>query len=245
MYSAVINHIYYCVLVCAHRDYRFSGCDVGYWGIGCKNVCHKACSDCDHRTGCCYTVIVGARTPVAGLKFCATRPVAMASVRTARDDGVDTAEDPPDAMRSHSRSSRTQAPVIGHATLQVKSNTSEGTQGSPAIPEAKFTEMSTEDYMVVDEPEVTLAQQPPKTRNGSSFVGTVTTMQVTVYKYDELVTKLIWISVMTVVAIAMVFVIMFVVFFNCYGVSKLDDCRTQNRRMTSIVKNEGKNGNNT
>lgn len=112
------------------------------------------------------------------------------------------------------------------------------------MPETRFKEVSAEGIMVVEEPTATSIQQPSRTRTDSDgFVGTVTTMQVTVYKYDELVTKLIWISVMTVVSIAMVFVIMFVVFFNCYGVSKLEDCRTQNRRLTSIVKNDGKNYN--
>jgi len=58
--------------------------------------------------------------------------------------------------------------------------------------------------------------------DGGEFARTVRTkMEATVYKYDELVKRLVWISSMTVAAIAMVFVIAFVVFFNRYGVPKV------------------------
>lgn len=182
-------------------------------------------------------MIVGGRIPVAGLKFCATKRVSVAS---GQDDDVDYIE-----SETHGNS-RTQELETIQTTTPVKSNALEVTQAPPVEPEIRFTEVSAEQEMIVEEPGATSAQQPSKTRkNGGGFVGTVTTMRVTVYKYDELVTKLIWISVMTVVAIAMVFIIMFVVFFNCYGVSKLDDGRTQNRRITSMIKNDGKNANHT
>lgn len=88
-----------------------------------------------------------------------------------------------------------------------------------------------------------LPEPPTKPKDGvNGFISTVTTMyEVTVYKYDELVKKLIWISVMTVIAIAMVFVIMFVVFFNCYGVSKVEN-RTR-PTSTSASKVYGNNNN--
>lgn len=85
------------------------------------------------------------------------------------------------------------------------------------------------------------ASPPTKRKDGvNGFIGTVTTMQVTVYKYDELVKKLIWISVMTVIAIAMVFAIMFVVFFNCYGASKVEN-RTRPTTTTTTDKVYGNN----
>jgi len=55
---------------------------------------------------------------------------------------------------------------------------------------------------------------------------TWTPLEATALKYDELVTRLVWIFAMTLVAIAMVFVIMFVVFFNCYGASKPENANT-------------------
>ncbi|VVC28816.1 EMI domain [Cinara cedri] len=207
-------------------------CDVGHWGAGCKNVCHRACSDCDHRTGCCYTAISGGRTPIVGLKFCVKKPAEIVSIPTGRHEPGKT---------ESKGNSWVQKPVIEQVTLQVKLNSTETTtQGPPKMPETRFTEMSAEGILVVEEPAVTSIQQTPKTRTDSDgFVGTVTTMQVTVYKYDELVTKLIWISVMTVVSIAMVFVTMFVIFFNCYGVSKLDHHKSRNQRnLTSILKND-------
>lgn len=79
------------------------------------------------------------------------------------------------------------------------------------------------------------ASMPPQRReNGTPFVRTVTTMEVKVYNYDDLVKKLIWISAMTVAAIAMVFTIMFVVFFNCYSVSRASD-RTKNGRPSTLM----------
>jgi len=79
-------------------------------------------------------------------------------------------------------------------------------------------------------------ETPVKRRTDSNeFVRTVTKMEVTVYKYDELVKKLVWISAMTVVAIALVFVIMFVVFFNCYGVPKVQVAAAAIGRRTSTA----------
>lgn len=69
-------------------------------------------------------------------------------------------------------------------------------------------------------PPLPAASTPTREDVGGFYKTTVTNVQVTMYKYDELVKKLLWISAMTVVAIAMVFVIMFVVFFNCYGTPK-------------------------
>jgi len=65
------------------------------------------------------------------------------------------------------------------------------------------------------------------TRNRSAEAeATWTPLEATALKYDELVMKLVWIFAMTVVAIAMVFVIMFVVFFNCYGATKPENANT-------------------
>jgi hypothetical protein len=58
--------------------------------------------------------------------------------------------------------------------------------------------------------------------------------KVDVMIYDQLVKKLIWISAMTVVAIAMVFVIMFVVFINFYGANKRANVARDRRRPTSL-----------
>lgn len=61
------------------------------------------------------------------------------------------------------------------------------------------------------------------TRNGTA---TWTPLEATALKYDELVMRLVWIFSMTVVAIAMVFVIMIVVFFKCYWASKPENANT-------------------
>jgi len=69
------------------------------------------------------------------------------------------------------------------------------------------------------------------TRNLSAAAeATWTPLQATALKYDELVMKLVWIFAMTVVAIAMVFVIMFVAFFKCYGASKPENANTMATR---------------
>lgn len=166
-------------------------CDVGRWGPGCRAACDRACPDCDHRTGCCKTPADVDDRP--GLTLCAASTAARQTPDAARDDGE--ADGPPGARFAGAQTPRTAADATWEPASAVMTAAGPNDGNAPA--------------------------KRRDDDNGGEFVRTVTKMEVTVYKYDELVKKLVWISSMTVVAIAMVFVIMFVVFFNCYGVSKV------------------------
>lgn len=131
-----------------------SGCNVGLWGVDCKNDCHEACADCDLSTGCC-NILKNNSEPMTtdGLKLCITNPIAipettLANVQTSTTVKVKTQK------------------------LVYKSNHKDHTD------------------------------------------------KVSENNYDELIKKLILITIMAVISIAMVFIIIFVVFFKYYGISK-------------------------
>lgn len=173
-----------------------AGCYVGYWGDGCENACQETCADaCDHRTGRCVTRTTATATETLTTTTATTTPT---TDRLAKA----TLPPPPSPTRKAMAAQARRPSVVvvvggtdGVRAMRLESQNAETTGPS--------TQMATT--------AVTTSLPPGKM---------VSTVDVTVYKFDELIKKLIWISAMTVVAIAMVFVIMFVVFFNCYGAPK-------------------------
>lgn len=212
---------------------RVSECDFGYWGLGCKNTCDEACSDCDHRTGCCKVpAVIGDNAAAAGLTFCVTgTPYAATAARQTSDAVYSN-----DTGRATERDGELDSLRV--VRFGVQSSQTTETQ-EPVTVLTTVTEVEGETPTTTTVGTVSASTSAPKKRKDSGgFVRTVTKMEVTVFKYDELVKKLVWISAMTVVAIAMVFVIMFVVFFNYYGVSKVTDTTAENRRPASTAGNK-------
>ncbi|XP_022172722.1 uncharacterized protein LOC111035420 [Myzus persicae] len=185
-------------------------CDIGRWGLNCANVCDKACPDCDHRTGCCKTAATGLSIFCGGGtgRLPARQTVAVGSsngtVRKTNDGRNCTSERKTDeVVAAVDRSSSTRFRMLS-TTIRLQTATWEPT----AVDEVNETKI-----------ESTAGKQP-------ATETTFTPLEATALKYDELVTRLVWIFAMTVVAIAMLFVIMFVVFFNCYGASKSENANT-------------------
>lgn len=187
--------------------------------------CHPACSDCDHRTGCCKK-----RVAIEGLTYCRTTAgpiVTIAARQTSRDGDDDETNWSPRFGPRQPVAVTGETKVVSHTVTEVE--TQEPLLSVTTVDQSQPGE--TNDSMS--------SSSPPKRRKdgGGGFVRSVTKLEVTVYKYDELIKKLIWISAMTVIAIAMVFIIMFVVFFNCYGVSKPSD-RNENLPQTQLTSNK-------
>uniref|UniRef100_A0A2S2QCB1 Multiple epidermal growth factor-like domains protein 11 n=1 Tax=Sipha flava TaxID=143950 RepID=A0A2S2QCB1_9HEMI len=205
-------------------------CDVGYWGPECKNRCDVSCSECDHHTGCCLTAAGDDHT---ALIMCVTdRPTAnrlktsVAGNGTERENGnamtpgnVTTSTD--DRSLWPARTPTTRTPTTQTPTMQTP---------TAQTPTTQTPTTQTPTTQTPTTPTRTTAV--PKRRNDGMigmFYG-----KVDVMIYDQLVKKLIWISAMTVVAIAMVFVIMFVVFINFYGANKRANVARDRRRPTSL-----------
>ncbi|XP_060847743.1 uncharacterized protein LOC132927259 [Rhopalosiphum padi] len=181
-------------------------CDVGRWGLGCANYCDKTCPDCDHRTGCCKTAATGSIF-CGGGSGTGRLPVRQTAAVGGRNGTVRKTDEPTPAV---DRSARFR---MLSTTIRLQTATWE----PAAVDEANGTmiESGTVDAGTRKPAAVTSAAQ---NRSAAAAAETAwTPLEATALKYDELVTRLIWIFAMTLVAIAMVFVIMFVVFFNCYG----------------------------
>lgn len=186
---------------------RVSACEVGRWGLGCANSCDKSCPNCDHRTGCCKTAATGSSNFCGGggdgggggsIGSAGRQTAAASGVRNGTARKIDDA-----AVVSAVADSLARFRKLS-TTIRLQTATWE-----PEGNEANETTRTTE---------VTSTRKPATTQNRSAAVDTAwTPLEATALKYDELVTRLIWIFAMTLVAIAMVFVIMFVVFFKCYG----------------------------
>lgn len=182
-------------------------CEVGRWGLGCANSCDKSCPNCDHRTGCCKTAATGSSNFCGGggdgggggsIGSAGRQTAAASGVRNGTARKIDDA-----AVVSAVADSLARFRKLS-TTIRLQTATWE-----PEGNEANETTRTTE---------VTSTRKPATTQNRSAAVDTAwTPLEATALKYDELVTRLIWIFAMTLVAIAMVFVIMFVVFFKCYG----------------------------
>lgn len=221
-----------CYISCENlHSLWISGCDVGHWGQGCESACHEACSDCDHRTGCCNSAkVVHERMTAAvrGLTFCAA-------------DTVATTGEPGDGSRVkqwfRTRGSQT-TPLRDTSTTEPAAAVRNYSSTATAVQARKPAPTEGPDAGGAAT-EITSSLSLSKKRDsGGTFVHqTVTTMEVKVYNYDELVKKLVWISSMTVIAIAMVFVVMFVVFFNCSNVSGVPE-RTKAQRSTPSTTNK-------
>lgn len=184
------------------RRVLVSACEVGRWGVGCANTCDKSCPNCDHRTGCCKTAATGSSIFCGG----GGGSIGGAGHQTAVASGArnDTSRKIDDAVMASAVADSLARFRILSTTIRLQTATWE-----PAGNEANETTRTTE---------VTSTRKPATTQNRSAAADTAwTPLEATALKYDELVTRLIWIFAMTLVAIAMVFVVMFVVFFKCYG----------------------------
>lgn len=222
-------------------------CDIGRWGLNCANACDKACPDCDHRTGCCKTAGSGLSIFCGGgtgrLPSRQTVTVAVGgggggngTVRKADDGRNDTVRKTNDDRNGAER----KADDGRNCTSERKTDEVVADRSSSAQFRMLSTtirlQTATWEPTVVDEANGTNIESgtvdagkpaAAATRNRSAAAETTwTPLEATALKYDELVMKLVWIFAMTVVAIAMVFVIMFVVFFNCYGATKPENVNT-------------------
>lgn len=218
--------------------------------MNCKNTCHKACADCDHRTGCCKTPISDNRVVEAELTLCTTSKITPQIPVSL--NGTEQKEHGENDHTARSRKQISQTvthePIILESTetkMKTQPNltrTLVETQNPVAL--VSKHQPITEENIVVEETTFSSSSSPPPSSNRlqkDGFVGTVTKVEVMVYKYDELVKKLIWISAMTVIAIAIVFIIMFVMFLKCYGMSKVDDrIKNQQSMSASVNKFNGK-----
>lgn len=215
--------------------------------MNCKNTCHKACADCDHRTGCCKTPISDNRVIEAELTLCTTSKTTTPIPIPLNDSEHKEQGENDHTARSRKQISQTvthEPRVLESIETKIKiqpilTRTPVETQNPVAL--VSKHQSITEDIMV-EETTLSSSSSPPPPSNRlqkDGFVGTVTKVEVMVYKYDELVKKLIWISAMTVISIAIVFIIMFVMFLKCYGVSKVDD-RIKNQQSMSARKFNGK-----
>lgn len=215
---------------------RVSECDIGRWGLNCTNACDKACPDCDHRTGCCKTSGTGLSIfcGIGTGRLPARQTVAVAieegdgsngTVRKTNDGRNDTTRKTDDGRNGAVRKTDEEvADRSNSARFRMLSTTirlQTATWEPTAVDEENGTNIESG---TVDGGKPAVAANP---RNRSAATeSTWTPLEATALKYDELVMKLVWIFSMTVVAIAMVFVIMFVVFFNCYGTSKPENANT-------------------
>lgn len=231
---------------------RVSECDIGYWGMTCKNTCNRACPDCDHRTGCCKTTISDDPVALVGLTFCAyaKTPPQISEPRNSTEHRDDDEEYRTTRSQMKISSTVTHEPALLESTeteMKIQANltrTAVETQNALVAKNQSVIENIAVEKTTLSpsSSSLPLSSTPPTSskrlqKDGTGFVSTVTKVEVMVYKYDELVKKLICISAMTVLAIAMVFIIMFVMFLNCYGVAKVDD-RTQNRQSMPATLNK-------
>lgn len=190
---------------------RVSACEVGRWGLGCANSCDISCPNCDHQTGCCKTTATGSSIFCGGggggtIGGAGGQTAAVSGGQTAAVSGAHNG-----TVRKIDDAAVLSAVADGLARFRILSTTIrlQTATWEPEGNEANETTRTTE---------VTSTRKPATTQNRSAAADTAwTPLEATALKYDELVTRLIWIFAMTLVAIAMVFVIMFVVFFKCYG----------------------------
>lgn len=166
--------------------------------------------------------------------------------------GLTACEDDPAPTSSTDGSPQSSRDVTGPTTTTAGQRVSTTTTATTAGRRGSTTtkKPSTTVAIVANNTTTVLPPPPPppsptkRRENGGSFVQTVTTMEVKVYKYDdELMKKLIWISAMTVVGIAMVFVVMFVVFFNCASRAPDGAKRQRPQPTTGAAKVHGKGAN--
>lgn len=186
---------------------RVSACEVGRWGLGCANFCDKSCPNCDHRTGCCKTAATGSSIFCGGGGGGGGGSIGGGGRQTAAASGArnGTARKIDDAAVASAVGDSLARFRILSTTIRLQTATWEP-EGNEANETTRTTEV------------MTSTRKPATTQNRSAEAETAwTPLEATALKYDELVTRLIWIFAMTLVAIAMVFVIMFVVFFKCYG----------------------------
>lgn len=213
--------------------------------MNCKNTCNKACADCDHRTGCCKTPISDNRVVEAELTLCTTSeittPILIPINGTEHKEHVEnyyTTRSRKQIAQNVTHEPMVLEPTDAKMKIQPNSNKSFVETQNPVTLVSKYQSI-TED-IVVEETTLSSSSSPsplPKRLQKDGFVGTVTKVEVMVYKYDELVKKLIWISAMTVIGIAIVFIIMFVLFLKCYGMSKVND-RIKNQQSISATVNK-------
>ncbi|XP_025198209.1 multiple epidermal growth factor-like domains protein 11 [Melanaphis sacchari] len=204
-------------------------CDVGRWGLDCANSCDKGCPDCDHRAGCCKTAAGGSSifcgggggSGGTGDRLPGRKTVSAAA--DGRNGTVRKTDEPAPAVdrsgrfRMLSTTIRLQTATWEPAAVDEATNDTRTGRGAvdAAAAEAR-------------KPAETAAEAKAAAAKNRSAEPAWTPLEATALKYDELVTRLIWIFAMTLVAIALVFVIMFVVFFNCFGTTtcKRQDANT-------------------
>ncbi|XP_050438589.1 uncharacterized protein LOC126844435 [Adelges cooleyi] len=199
-------------------------CESGTWGDRCRNLCENTCPDCDHQTGSCSFHLLlkkiseDANSAVAHLE---PQDVLTVSLTTNQTDSTPIKSD-------------TQIDLQNNAT---STSTNPATNSTPT-PETTATLTSFLE-------EHTSTKKPGGKSQGyyRDFVMTVTNAKATVYNSydpDELMKKLIWISFITVAAIAMTFVVMLLVFFKCVASPSTTQVR-QELAVPSDTKNESYN----